>query len=326
MPGGSIFHSLERPGCDLLCHLSSQHGTGALRYTDAMPAKRKKTVSRGKSTTKTPPAASTSAGKTDWTLHIISDATGNLARHMITPMLTQFPTLNVEKVFHPFCNTLEKVEETIKAIKPSHTIVLHALVNADAKRLVRLMCIPRRLPQYDLTGGLALFLAEHFGTLPAEQISRLHQVDAAYFRRIDAMEFTAIHDDSQALDTIDRADVVIVGLSRVSKSPTSTFLASLGYKVANVSITPETGLPKQLNAVKKKTIALTVQPKHLQQVRAARLPEVQDTPYHDLREVIREVVWAEDEYRKRKYPILDITGMTIEQVAARIVEAMKLSE
>ncbi len=266
------------------------------------------------------------AAAPDWTLHIISDATGNLARHMITPMLTQFPGLDVEKTYHPFCNTLEKVEQTIKEIEPKRAILLHALVDPDAKRLVQLMCIPRRLPQYDLTGGLAGFLAEHFGTLPAEQVSRLHQVDAAYFRRIDAMEFTAMHDDSQALDSIDGADIVIVGLSRLSKSPTSTFLASLGYKVANVSITPQTGFPRQLEGVKKKTVALTVQPKRLQAHRAARLPEVSDVPYHDLQAVIREVVWAEEQYRKRKYPVLDITGMTIEQVSARIVEELGLSE
>jgi regulator of PEP synthase PpsR (kinase-PPPase family) len=78
--------------------------------------------------------------------------------------------------------------------------------------------------------------------------------------------------------------------------------------------------------VKRKTVALTVQPKQLQQHRAARLPEVRDVAYHDLREVIREVVWAEEQFQKRKYPVIDITGMTIEQVSARIVEALKLRE
>jgi len=264
--------------------------------------------------------------KAGWELHVISDATGNLARHMITPILTQFPDVKVEKKFHPFITSLEKLEQTLHAIDGPNALVLHALVNPDAKRLVRHICVPRQIPHLDLTRQLVEFLAETFAAHPANELTRLHQIDASYFRRIEAMEFTQNHDDGQGLDTLGQADIVIVGLSRVSKSPTSMFLASLGYKTANVSISPETGFPRQLSKVKKKIIALTLQPKSLQAVRAARLPEVQDTPYHDLRAVIREVMEAETEYRKRGYAILDITGLTIEQTAANIIEMLGLKE
>lgn len=266
--------------------------------------------------------------QTHYTLHVLSDATGGLARHMITAIVSQFPSVQFQEVYHPFVTSVKRIEEVAKELRPRRQIVLHALVDPECKEAVRKMCARQKVPHFDLTGSLVQFIADHTGTAPADDLSRLHPVDAGYFHRIDAMEFTAQHDDSRRLESIHEADLVLIGLSRVSKSPTSTYLGAQGLKVANVSVSPQTGFPRELGKVgKRKVVALTLQPKALQQIRHRRMEKFDDAarPYMDLRTVIQEVMWAEGEYRKRGYHILDVTGMTIEQAAAAILSLTKVA-
>lgn len=160
--------------------------------------------------------------------------------------------------------------------------------------------------------------------MPADDLSRVHEVDEKYFQRVKALEFTTVHDDGAGLSTLGEADIVLVGPSRVSKSPTSMYLASLGYKTANVSITPATGFPKELAKVRKRIVAFTMQPRRLQQIRKECYPEEQldGIAYHNLQDVIKELMEAEAEYRRRKYPVIDITNRTIEQVATMVLHQL----
>lgn len=274
---------------------------------------------------------STSAAKPIYTLHIISDATGTLARHVINAVLTQFPDLNVKQIYHVFQNRREEVEKTIGMLRRKNHLVFFALLDPECKQLIHDACVRLKIPHYDITGSIVQFICDHTRTSPVNQLARLHQTDAGYFQRIAAMEFTAQHDDSRGLQTLDHADLVIVGLSRVSKSPSCIYLGSLGFKAANVSVTPQTGFPPELAKVRKKTIAFTLQPKLLHDIRTARFKSYRDKAgrhemdglaYYDLRSVVEEVVWAEREFRKRGYPILDITNMTVEEVAANVLRIL----
>jgi [pyruvate, water dikinase]-phosphate phosphotransferase / [pyruvate, water dikinase] kinase len=269
--------------------------------------------------------------KSKYTLHIISDATGTLARHMINAVLTQFPDLYVKQIYHVFKNRKVEIENTIRTFKKRNHIVFFALLDPESKKAIHDACVQQKIPHYDLTGSLVQFICDHTHVQPVNQLTRLHQTDQGYFQRISAMEFTARHDDSRGLDTIKQADLVIVGLSRLSKSPSSIYLGSMGYKVANVSITRETGFPVELDAVRKKIIAFSVQPKLLHEIRHKRMKDYQqfaaernlaDLPYYDLRSIIEEVVFAEREYRKRGYPILDVTNMTVEEIAANVLRSV----
>ncbi len=261
-----------------------------------------------------------------FTLHIVSDGTGNLAAHMITAILSQFPNVKIDCVFHVFQHSLEKINETTRKFRPGNDIVLHALVDPQLKLAMETACVERDIPHFDLTGSLVQFISDHIGVAPVNELSRLHQVNAGYFQRIEAFEFTAQHDDGLGLQSIEHAEIVIVGVSRVSKSPTSMFLASRGYKVANVSITPTTGFPAELDKVQDRVVAFTVQPKRLHEIRAVRLAasNLHDTSYDSLREVVREVSQANAEYAARGYPVIDITQMTVEQTAATVLETLKI--
>lgn len=269
--------------------------------------------------------------QTTYTLHLVSDATGTLARHMISAVLTQFPDLNVKQVYHVFQNRKDEIDKTIATFKKHNHLVFFALLDPEAKKEIHEACVAHHIPHYDLTGSLVQFICDHTHTSPVNELARLHQTNAGYFQRISAMEFTAQHDDSRGLHTLAQADIVIVGLSRVSKSPSSIYLGSLGFKAANVSITRETGFPEELDEVKKKIVAFTLQPRKLFEIRHKRIKDIQDQAamtnltniaYCDLRSVVEEVVFAEKEYRKRGYPILDITGMTVEEVAANVLRIL----
>ena len=150
------------------------------------------------------------------TLHIVSDATGTLARHLISTVLTQFPDLNLRQVYHTFVQNDDDIQGVVKQLRRTRNLVVFGLIKPEHKKQLCMACDRLRIPRFDLTGSLVQFIADHTFTAPVNELSRLHETDAGYFKRIEAMEFTAQHDDSRRIDTIDQADVVIIGLSRVS--------------------------------------------------------------------------------------------------------------
>lgn len=262
-----------------------------------------------------------------YTLHVITAATGDLLHRFASVAATQFSGIEFEVHSHRLKKTLEDVASTLADIDPRNAIVIHGLADPNAKNLVSQSCVVRRIPHFDATGPLMNFIADCVGALPDNDVFRLHQLDAAYQRRIKAMEFTIQHDDGLGIETLADAEIVIVGISRVSKSPTSLYLGSRGFFTANVSIAPEVGFPAQLaRAQKGRVVALTMQPKRLQEIRAERAKAfgMPEAAYGRLDAVIREVAEAEAEYRRRKYPIIDATALTIEQTAARILDELGL--
>lgn len=267
-----------------------------------------------------------------FTLHVFSDATGSLASHLTHSVLTQFPEERFRFSYHLFIRSAEDLDKALDTVRGPGHLVLHRLLRPEVKEHLRNLCVKKNLPEYDLTGGLKDFLETHSGLKPFNDPDRLHPVDEQYFRRIEAMEFTAQHDDNRRLESIQEADIVIVGLSRVSKSPTSTWLGSLGYKTANVAIAPETGFPKELDGLSGRVAAFTTRPRELWRIRRRRFEQfskkidhkdLEQLPYYDLRSIVSEVSWAEKEFRSRGYPIFDISGQTVEEVATRVITTLK---
>jgi regulator of PEP synthase PpsR (kinase-PPPase family) len=260
-------------------------------------------------------------------LHIISEVSGNVASRLVAAALARFPDVCFTKVFHVFQDSVEKVMETLDRISPAQSLVLHTLVDPEAKRALRDHCVIHRIPYYDLTSGVVEFISMLVGTLPTDERLPHRETDEVFYRRIEAIDFAEKHDDGASLTTLDAADIVLVGVSRVSKSPTSIYLASHGFKTANVSITPGTPFPRELAKVAEKVVALTIQPKRLQEIRASRFGhnDLCDDRYYNLRDVIQEVTDSEAEYRRRKYPVIDITHMTVEEIAAQVLRELQLS-
>jgi regulator of PEP synthase PpsR (kinase-PPPase family) len=271
------------------------------------------------------------------TLHIFSVAAGGLANQIVNAVMTQFPELKVDVRTHTYVDSVEKIRTLVRQIKGDNQWIFHALIEEELKQLVIELCGRHGIPQFDLTGGLIDFISENAGLTAADEVGRLYQTDDGYFRRMDALEFSLQHDDSRRLETLEQADIILVGLSRVSKTPTSIYLGYMGFKVANISLAPEVGAPKELKkSYRKKVVALTIQPKKLQEIRSRRM-EVnkfdkaldasgsKKLGYVDLRSVIKEVMYAEGLYRERGFAIVNITDQTVEATALTVLEALDLS-
>lgn len=297
-------------------------------------ASKKKLRSTNRGQSKTPSSPRTTRSRQIKTIHIVTDGTGGLPRHFLTAILSQFPRKERSPKYHVFCDAA-KIERVFEKEVTRNSIVFHALTDKKNKDLVAELADGRKIPQFDLTGCAVSFLADHTGWDPANDLDRIHANDGHYFDRIDAWEFTMQHDDSRRLDSIGEAEIILVGLSRVSKTPTAAYLGWLGRRVANVSFVPDLGLPKEVKKLKRRLVALTMQPKRLAEIRARRM-EVNgfaervrsngsEFRYSGIKDTIREVAAAEAIYQSMRLPVIDVTHTTVEETAAKVLDVTGIS-
>jgi regulator of PEP synthase PpsR (kinase-PPPase family) len=254
---------------------------------------------------------------------VLSDSTGNLARHLLTAVLTQFPARSISVQFENFIRTEARLDLVLQQAVLAKAVICHAMVSAELKIRIKSVCAASRLKCFDLTGGLVSFLEKSTRVSPTGNLQALHCLDDAYRRRIDAMEFTLNHDDGLGLETIHTADVVLVGVSRTSKTPTSILLAQQGYRAANVSLAQGVEPPKELFAVApSKVVGLTINPDQLALIRARRQAawKMTQTTYNAPDNVDREIHWSRALFRERGWPVLDVTDQAVEETAAKIIE------
>jgi regulator of PEP synthase PpsR (kinase-PPPase family) len=246
---------------------------------------------------------------------------------MLTALLTQFPPGAVTTRFHTFVRTAERLAEVLELVRNEPGGVCHAVVSGEFKEQITAMCRSLKIPHFDMTGGAVGFLADVAGVAPRSDLASLHAVDAAYERRIEALEYTLSHDDGLGLSTLAEADVVLAGVSRTGKTPTSIYLAQQGYRVANVSLAVEvTPPPELLGLAGKKVVGLVIDPQQLTMIRARREADwqMERTSYGEPGHVVREMNWARQLFRRQAWPVLDVTDQAVEETAARIVHLLRL--
>ncbi len=261
------------------------------------------------------------------TLHVLSDSTGNLPRHMLAAFLTQFPAQTFVTRTWSFIQNEVKLQQTLDAIAADPGAVMHAIVMPGRKKIIEKFCKTLGVPACDLTGGFVDFLAKAAKTKPAPNLRALHEVTDAYHKRIAAVEFTIQHDDGLGIDTIHNADIVLAGVSRTSKTPTCIYLAQLGYKAANVALAIEVTVPEQLlKLTGKQVVGLLIDPLRLRDVRQARSMNwnMGRSNYYDMDHVEQEVRWSRQIFARQGWPTLNVTRTAVEETAARLVELLKL--
>lgn len=262
------------------------------------------------------------------TIHLLSDSTGNLGQHMLTAFLTQFPQKAIRIVRYNFLHTPTQIEEAMRSVQDHPGMVMHAMVSQEAKKFINLTCAKLKVPVCDLTGNFVQFIAANSGIAPAQNVHALHDISDAYHARIKALEFTLEHDDGLGLETIHEADIVLVGVSRTSKTPTSVYLAQQGYKVANVSLAKAVAPPRQLLELGRNTVVgLVIDPLRLSEIRTNRQTSwgMSDTSYNQIEFVEDEVAWSRKLFARQGWPTLDVTRRAIEETAGKIVELLKLN-
>jgi regulator of PEP synthase PpsR (kinase-PPPase family) len=262
-------------------------------------------------------------------LYVLSDSTGNLARHMVSSFLTQFPLGSFQVHVKPFVHEPMRMKAALEMIAHRPGIVLHAVVAAELKQKIQQECARLNTPCCDLTGPAVDFLSRASHVQPAIDPQQMHPVDNAYCHRINAMGFTLEHDDGLGLDTLSEAQIVLAGVSRTGKTPTSVYLAMLGFRVANVSLAMNVALPAQLLALPPgKAVGLIIEPHQLAEIRTRRQQswKMNTTRYNELAEVDEEIRWCRGVFNKLRCPVLDVTDQAIEETAARVLEALNLTE
>jgi len=262
-------------------------------------------------------------------LFIVSDGTGETAAAVARAALAQFQVEFTLRRFGGIRNEALARRVAAEAEKQG-ALVVFTLVDRRVARALLEETQKRGLPTVDVLGGMISKVAEHLHAEPRAEPGLLHGFSDDYFKRIEAVEFAVQHDDGANLHTLFRADLVLTGISRTSKTPLSMYLAQRGYKTGNVPIVPGIDPPKALlDLDPRKVFALAVDPSNLLTVRQARVRVLGATPYAtyaDPEALLDEIRRSRRIYRERGWRVIDISGRAVEENAARILRIVEEGE
>jgi regulator of PEP synthase PpsR (kinase-PPPase family) len=256
-------------------------------------------------------------------LHLVSDATGETTHSVARACLVQFEHVKVVEHLWTMVRTADQVTEVVRGIEEHPGAVVFTLVNSKIRTRLQQACKRLKLPCISVLEPVIQGLAGYFHEKAAGQPGRQYAMTAEYFDRIDAMNYSMSHDDAQSTRDLEDADIVLVGVSRTSKTPTAMYLANhFGLKTANVPIVPGVRLPAELFSLKGTlVVGLTVAPDRLVQIRRNRLlmlKQEAETDYADVEQVKNELLEARRLFAQQRWPVIDVTRRSIEETAAAI--------
>lgn len=256
-------------------------------------------------------------------LHLLSDSTGETLENIAKAALAQYDDVETIRHFWPMVRTEAHLERILQEIAQNPGLVLFTLVNLQTRKTLETRCmtlgLPAVAPLDPVTDALSTLLGQQAKARPGRQ----HVLDAAYFARVEAIHFTMAHDDGVGSEDWEEADIVLAGVSRSSKTPTSIYLANRGFKTANIPIVIEVPPPPALFTLKRPVVVgLTTSADRLIQVRRNRLlslNQMPETDYVDQDAVAREVSYARRMFSDNGWPVIDVTRRSIEETAAAII-------
>ncbi len=253
----------------------------------------------------------------------VSDATGTTAEGVVRAALTQFDESKTAITRYGGIRTSEQIRQIVTEAEESGGFIVHTLVSEKLRRLMLNEGRSANVVTIDLMGPLLARLTEFLAIPPRSEPGLFHPFDSAYLQRIDAIDFTVRHDDGQNISDLDQAEIVIVGVSRTSKTPLSIYLAYRGWKVANVPLVLNVNPPEELfNLPKRRVVGLIVKPERLADLRQARIEYLGTRwqGYADLEYIRKEVAFAYHVFeRRRDWPLVDVTAKPVEEAAVEVV-------
>ncbi len=276
-------------------------------------------------------------------IHLLSDGTGETALAVLKAALIQYEHEGRTRIFrHRTIRSREQMERLFEKISPKapkplpeasrpaagpaaaeqKNLLVYTLIEAGSRRALKSLCRERRVEAVDLLGSLIAVLDRSL-TSKKKRAGTLRKVNEGYFQRIEAMDFFLKHDDGQMIEDIEEADIVLVGVSRTSKTPLSLFLSNKGWKVANIPLMYNIPPPEKLFQLnQKKIVALTINPDYLLKIRRSRLEKFgcdSSGDYADRERVYREVAEIQSLFQKRRWPVLNVTERALEETAGEII-------
>jgi len=264
------------------------------------------------------------------TFFVISDSAGETASKLAQATMAQYPSVEFELFRRTFITTKSTLLKALADAKKQNAIILHTLINSDLVELTHEFCQESGLYHLDVLTPAVDEVARRTGVVPSREPGALHSLNKNYFKRIKAMEFAVKYDDGKDPRGFLEADIVLLGVSRTSKTPLSLFLANKNLKVANLPLVPQAHIPKQLFEIDpKKIVGLTNDPDILNSIRKERMITYglnPDTAYSDIDKIREELTFANDLYQKLGCVIINVASLSIEETAAMILQALDLED
>ena len=261
------------------------------------------------------------------TLYVMSDSLGETGEKLARAAISQFEAVKVDVVRAPFIRTVEQIDETVNEAAETGGIICHTLVSADLRKSLDEYADRYGVPYVDLMGPMLEAVSAATGEKPSMKPGAIHKLDEEYFRKVEAIEFAVNYDDGKNPAGFLKADIVLIGVSRTSKTPMSMYLANKRYKVANLPLVPEVQLPEEIFKVPAhRIIGLVIDPYKLNGIRSERMRALGfsgDVNYTNLARIEEELAYAKSVMRKLHCPILDVSNRAIEETAAKIMEIIE---
>jgi regulator of PEP synthase PpsR (kinase-PPPase family) len=264
-----------------------------------------------------------SDGKRTHKVYIISDATGATGQRVVRAALAQFANAEVTVELKPGVRDVDEIRSLVQEAGQVRGTIVHTLALPELRQIMVEEGRMHHVVTIDLMGPLVARLSDALELAPLARPGLLRQLDESYLQRIEAIDFSVRHDDGRNPESLPDAELVLVGVSRTSKTPISIFLAYRGWRVANVPVIADLEPPPALNRVdRRRVVALTINPKRLmllRKARASRMGRSLSLHYANLEHVQRELDWAELLLRRHRWATVDVTNKSIEESAAEII-------
>jgi regulator of PEP synthase PpsR (kinase-PPPase family) len=257
-------------------------------------------------------------------VHLVSDSTGETLNAVFKAVTSQFATAHAFEHIYALVRSKPQLERVLAEIEAAPGLVLYTVVNPELRRFLEVRCLELQTPAISILDPFITAFSDFLDLEQTRKAGAQHEMDDAYFRRIAAVDYTLSHDDGQMTWDLEPADVVVVGVSRTSKTPTCMYLANRGIKAANIPMVPSHPLPPQVfSLVKPMVVGLVASPERLAQIRQSRLGGMNAQghvdEYSNLESIRKEVMEAKRLFAKNRWPIIDVTRKSVEETAAAII-------
>jgi len=263
-------------------------------------------------------------------IYLISDSTGETLDRIFLALKAQFS--NIEYKVHPYSftrteNQIMKILEIAK--KNENSIILYTIVDNNLAKFLANQSEDKRLPCFGVLGNLILSFSKLLNQKASHEPSGQHELNEEYYDRIEAIQFTMNHDDGNLVNEVGKSDIVLLGVSRTSKTPTSIYLANKGYKTSNIPLINENSIPKILKEDPKIScvVGLSAEPERLVDIRKNRMNSLKETDnkkYTNLENIQKEVMNAKNTFKKYSWPSIDVTRKSVEEAAASIIKIYEI--
>ena len=261
--------------------------------------------------------------KRDLHLHLISDSTGETVHQFARAALAQFPNTDITEHIWTLVRNRAHIDAIERNLQKNPGVVLFSVVNTEVREMLERLCKKKGIPNLSILDSVVELFSNVLGTKQSLLAGAQHKLDTAYFNRMAAVEYAVVHDDGLNIESLDDADMLLVGVSRTSKTPTSMYLGHRGFKVANYALVPSVPFPiEKLPNKNIFIVGLTTDPKRLMQVRKTRLQHLtgsSNTDYADIDTITNEVREARKLFNKHNWPVIDASRRSVEEIAASII-------